>query len=89
VDYITRQEKDEQVARGRIADLKNLPIQWIHSDESLCAVAATLKAGHRISFADAFVAATALRCNAILVHKDPEFLQVGQGLRQLALPPKQ
>lgn len=73
IEYITFQEEDEQSARQRLADIKALPIQWLHSDEALCSAAAKLKAVHKISFADAFVAATAQRLNATLVHKDPEF----------------
>jgi predicted nucleic acid-binding protein len=88
VEYITRQERREQVAQERIAGLRELRIEWIHSDDALCAAAAKLKATHRISFADAFVAATALRFDATLIHKDPEFLPLGPGLKQLALPPK-
>jgi hypothetical protein len=39
----------------------------------LCSEAAKLKAVHRVSFADAFVAATAKRVDAVLIHKGPEF----------------
>ena len=88
VEYIARQEEGEDFACRRMADLHSLPIQWVHSDEALCASAAKLKAAHRISFADAFVAATAIRFDATLVHKDPEFLPLAPTLRQLALPPK-
>ena len=48
-----------------------MPIQWLHSDAALCHEAARLKAAHKISFADAFVAATATRFDGTLVHKDP------------------
>lgn len=56
-----------------IAWVKQQPVHWLHSDEALCSEAAKLKAAHKVSFADAFVAATAQRLNATLVHKDPEF----------------
>jgi hypothetical protein len=45
------------------------PIQWIHSDAVLCAQAAEFKAAHSISFADAFVAAAALRVSASSVRQ--------------------
>jgi predicted nucleic acid-binding protein len=88
VDYITRQERGEIIADQRMRDLRNLPIQWIHSDDALCSAAAKLKAACRISFADAFVAAAAMLLDATLVHKDPEFLPLKPNLKQTALPPK-
>jgi len=47
-----------------------------------------LKAAHKVSFADAFVAATALRLKATLVHKDPEFDALKNVIQLEALPPK-
>jgi predicted nucleic acid-binding protein len=88
VEYITRQERGEIVAEQRLRDLRDLPIRWIHSDDGLCSAAAKLKAAHRVSFADAFVAAAALRFDATLIHKDPEFLPLAPHLKQLALAPK-
>ena len=46
-----------------------------------------LKASHRISFADSWVAALALENDATLVHKDPELEQIPD-LKQLVLPYK-
>jgi len=88
VEYITRQAKGEEVARQRLADIKALPIQWLHSDETLCGEAAKLKAAHKVSFADAFVAATAKRLDATLVHKDPEFNALAGVIKLHGLPPK-
>ena len=88
VEYITRQAKGEEVARQRLADIKALPIQWLHSDETLCSEAAKLKAAHQVSFADAFVAATAKRLDATLVHKDPEFDALTGEIKLHGLPPK-
>ena len=88
VEYITRQAKGEEVARQRLADIKALPIQWLHSDETLCSEAAKLKAAHQVSFADAFVAATAKRLDATLVHKDPEFDALAGVIKLNGLPPK-
>ena len=47
-----------------------------------------LKATHRISFADAWVAATAMMLGAILVHKDPEFEELEDEVEMLRLPYK-
>jgi predicted nucleic acid-binding protein len=88
IEYITRQKEGEQAAERRLADIKALPIRWHHSDEALCSDAAKLKAAHKVSFADAFVAATAQRLNATLVHKDPEFAALNGVIKLHPLPPK-
>ncbi len=64
------------------------PICWHHSDDALCGEAAKLKAAYKVSFADAFVAATAARLDAVLVHKDPEFDAVKGVMKLHPLPPK-
>lgn len=88
VEYITAREEGREVARQRMADLSALPIHWLHSDAALCSEAAKLKAAHKISFADAFVAATARRFDATLIHKDPEFSALAGVVKQEMLPPK-
>jgi len=88
VEYITRQERGEQVSQERSSSLQKLPIQWIHSDDTLCSAAAKLKATHRNSFADSFVAATAMSLDATLIHKDPEFNALAATIKQMMLPPK-
>lgn len=88
LDYIITQEQGPDRARAALAKAKAWQITWHHSDESLCAEAAALKAAHKISFADAFVAATAKRLGATLVHKDPEFTALSTVVKQHALPPK-
>ncbi len=88
VEYITAQEEGAEAARQRLADLNAMPVQWLHSDAALCHEAARLKAAHKISFADAFIAATASRFDATLVHKDPEFHPLAAEVKQHLLPPK-
>jgi uncharacterized protein len=88
VEYISAQEEGVETARQRMADLNALPVRWLHSDAALCHEAASLKAAHRISFADAFVVATAKRFDATLVHKDPEFHRLSGEVKQHALPAK-
>ncbi len=88
VQYITFHDFGDEAARKAITDLKRLAITWQHSDEALCASAAEVKARHKVSFADAFVAAAALRVEATLVHKDPEFASVTILVKQEMLPPK-
>ena len=88
LEYITTQKFGADRARELLETVEDKPVLWHQSDRALCSEAAKLKAAHRVSFADAFVAATAKRCNAVLVHKDPEFAAL-QGIIQLhSLPPK-
>jgi predicted nucleic acid-binding protein len=69
--------------------VKAWPVTWIQSDEALCVSAGALKGCHKMSLADAFIAATALRHDAVLVHKDPEFEALKTFVRQHVLPYKQ
>jgi len=80
--------KDENELAGRIAYEKcqSLPVQWVHESKSLLEVSARLKAQHSLSLADAWIAASAIQENAILVHKDPEFITLE--CPQLQLPYK-
>ena len=68
--------------------IKAWPVTWVQSDEALCVAAGVLKGGHKMSIADAFIAATAIRHNAVLIHKDPEFDALKPIVRQHALPYK-
>jgi len=88
VEYIITQERNALDAAQAIAKMKAWPLRWHYADETLCSEAAKLKAAHKVSFADAFVAATAKRLNATLVHKDPEFSALGGSIKLHALPPK-
>ena len=91
VHYITRQERGQGEADRRYALLKQLPgeILW-HLDEPVLLTASRFKASHRLSLADAIIAAFALRQNAVLVHKDPEYeaLAGEVGLEALPYKPK-
>ena len=88
LEYVRTQERDARQATELLAFARSQPVQWLHSDDALCSSAAKLKAAHKISFADSFVAATALRLNATLVHKDPEFTALAGVLKLHPLPPK-
>lgn len=86
--YILEQEQGEAAARQGVLQLKQLPVRVVESDEPLGLAAARLKAGHKLSVADAWVAATAERLGATLVHKDPEFESLAGLIPLKALPPK-
>ncbi len=88
MEVMYRVWKDEGEASGRAAyaQCQALPIIWVHESAELLEAAARLKALHPMSL-DAWIAATALQCNATLVHKDPEFEPVS-GLLEERLPYK-
>ena len=87
--YITLQEQAEDVADKRYALLKQLPatILW-EVDEPTLLTAGRFKAHHRLSLADAIIAAFAQRQGAILVHKDPELEALTASVEQEVLPYK-
>jgi len=88
LQYIRTNEQGADSAAKLVAWVKQQPVQWLHSDDTLCGEAAKLKAAHKVSFADAFVAETAQRLNATLVHKDPEFDALAGAIKLHPLPPK-
>ena len=88
VHYITQQERGIQEAEERTALMMALPIVRVDSNESQGIMAAKLKAEHRLSVADCWIAALAIERQAVLVHKDPEFEQVETRLQVLSLPYK-
>ncbi len=88
VYYITLQERDRSEAQARVDLMAALPGLRVDSTETLGLLAGELKAKHRMSVADAWIAALAQERNATLVHKDPEFEQVEATLKVLKLPYK-
>ncbi len=89
VHYITQQERGQGEADRRYALLKQLPCEILWQlDEPTLLTASRFKAGHRLSLADAMIAAVAQRQQATLVHKDPEYEVLGEELGLEALPYK-
>ena len=87
--YITLQEHTEDVADQRYALLKQLPKEILWSvDEPTLLTAGRLKAAHRLSLADALIAAFAVQHQAILVHKDPEMAALKDAVEMEFLPYK-
>jgi predicted nucleic acid-binding protein len=76
MEVLYRVWKDESKQAGQLAyqQCLALPIEWLHSSDSLLAKAAEFKALHSLSLADAWIAACAAEQGAILLHKDPEFV---------------
>lgn len=89
MELLYRVWKDEGEAAGRMAysQCLRLPISWLHESPELLERAAAIKACFPLSLADAWIAATALQLDALLVHKDPEFEKVAD-LKQECLPYK-
>jgi len=88
VVYITLQESSEVKALQRLSLMKALSIGIIESSEKLSIAAARLKASHKISLADSYIAALAKNHKGILVHKDPEYDNLGQMVSVHRLPYK-
>jgi len=86
---ITLPEKGRAEADRRYALLRQLRAEILWAmDEPILLTAARLKAEHHVSLADAVVAAFAIRNNAVLIHKDPEFDTLAGLLPMEALPYK-
>jgi uncharacterized protein len=89
VNYISRQERGEAEADRRYALMKQLPVTILWDmDEPTLLTAARFKASHRLSLADAIIAACALQVNAVVLHKDPEYEALAGQLPSEALPCK-
>jgi predicted nucleic acid-binding protein len=86
--YITLQERDAEEAQERARLMAALPVLRVESTQTLGTLAAEFKAAHRLSVADAWIAALAKERQATLVHKDPEFEQIGAAIHVLELPYK-
>lgn len=86
--YITLQEQGEDEAAQLISLVKSWPVTWDYPDETVLLLAGRIKAYHRLSFADALIAATAQYRKATLVHKDPELDALAGEVDLLSLPRK-
>lgn len=65
----------------------DVTILW-QMDEPTLLTAGRLKANHRVSLADALIAAFTFQHDAILIHKDPEYEAVAGEVSLEALPYK-
>lgn len=86
--YITLQEQGEDQAAQLVGLVKSWPVRWIYPDEKTLLLAGRFKAFHRLSFADSIIAAVARLHEAVLVHKDPEFMALASEVSLLNLPYK-
>jgi len=73
VYYIVAREFGTAKANEAIAIVKRLPIEFVEVNESLALTAGRIKAMHSLSYADAFVVATAIDKKGVIVTGDREF----------------
>ena len=85
--YRVWKNEGEVAGREAYAACLGLPIVWSHESPALLERAASIKANHPLSLADAWIAAAALELGSTLVHKDPEFENL-PGLSEERLPYK-
>lgn len=76
VYYVTARDRSMDRAEEFLHRLETLPIQPVSNSFADVLEAARIKARFPISYADAFVVATAVRMNAAVVTGDPEFQSV-------------
>lgn len=85
--YISYQERGQDEADLRYALMKRLPVTFDDVlDEPRLLTAGRLKASHRLSLADAIIAAVTMANAGTLVHKDPEYAVIDDQVRQEMLP---
>jgi predicted nucleic acid-binding protein len=84
--YRVWKDEDEQTGRLAYEQCQSLPIIWIHENKALLEKSAEIKATMQLSLADAWIAASAIKQKAALVHTDPEFAKLV--CPQLVLPYK-
>ena len=84
--YIVFRTSGRNAAEERFAALKMLPVVIdLEVSEQYLLIAGSLKAEYPISFADSLIAAYAIKQNAILIHKDPEYLLLDKEIAQQKL----
>lgn len=78
VYYLIARRQSLERAEHFLRHLQSLPIEPVSTSFADVLEAARLKARFPISYADAFVVATALRADAVVVTGDPEFHAVSE-----------
>ena len=72
VYYMLARKHDPQAAEDFLTRLPSLPIRLVLPQEEDIIAAAKLKSAHRLSYADAFAGALAMKENAPVITGDPE-----------------
>lgn len=71
--YIIARKQGQGMARTILEDVSSLPIDVADATFDRVIAAAQIKANYSLSYADAFVAATAMEFSATILTGDPEF----------------
>lgn len=66
----------QEPAESAVRLLDAAGVEWVSCEAAILKEAARMKAGGGLSVADAWIAATAIVRDAVLVHKDREFARV-------------
>ncbi len=80
VAYLASRRWGKKYARALLDDLRGFPITFYDATEERILLAAWLKAGHQISYANAFAASLARELGAQLVTGDPEFKRLKENI---------
>lgn len=78
IEYRLVRDYPAQTVSQTLLLLASSPLLVYESDLATRREAARIKSRYRLSVADAWIAALALTRGATLVHKDPEFDQIGE-----------
>lgn len=89
VFYISWQEQGKEFAKERLKLIEDLPLIQESLGREITQFIGKIKATKSMSFADSCIAGLSKLKKAILVHKDPEFDQIENEIKQLKLPYKQ
>ena len=74
--YIVERRGGVTKSQDALALIRQLPIEVLPADEQAVFDAAHIKAGHALSYADAFAVVAAIRNSAVLLTSDSEFESV-------------
>ena len=74
--YIIERRGGVTKSQDALALIRQLPIEVLPADEQAVFDAAHIKAGHTLSYADAFAVVAAIRNSAVLLTSDSEFESV-------------
>ena len=88
VFYITWQEQGKDVAAQRLKLIDDLTVIQEPVDSQLTKIIGEIKATNAMSFADCCIAGLTKFKQAALVHKDPDYEQVENEIKQFKLPYK-
>lgn len=86
--YRVWRQLGEKAGKVAYLRLKALAVNRLDVSEDLLLAAARIKSSHDLSVADAWIAATAVVTQSMLIHKDPEFRSLAGEVPLLELPLK-